>query len=170
MNMAGYHEVEIKLRVANVAAVRRRLALARARPTANGRVHEMNVLFDTPQGGFAKQGQLLRLRVERASGKVGKGGGAAKERAVLTYKGPAIKNTSGGNGPRKRYKMREEVEVGVADPERLRLKLKAGPIFLIAEPAAQSQRFQNQPQPLRVGYANLHLFPHLVTLSRPITA
>src|SRR2546425_6335983 len=55
MNMAGYTEVEIKLRVANVAAVRRRLALARARPTANGRVHEMNVLFDTPQGGFAKQ-------------------------------------------------------------------------------------------------------------------
>jgi len=125
MNMAGYTEVEIKLRVANLAAVRRRLALARARPTANGRVHEMNVLFDTPQGGFAKQGQLLRLRVERASGMVGKAGGAAKEHTVLTYKGPAIKNTSGGNGPRKRYKMREEVEVGVADPERLRLILEA---------------------------------------------
>jgi len=69
---------------------------------------------------FAKQGQLLRLRVERASGKVERRA-AAKERVVLTYKGPAIKNTSGGNGPRKRYKMREEVEVGVADPERLRV-------------------------------------------------
>src|SRR5437870_13851767 len=114
MNMAGYTEVEIKLRVANVAAVRRRLALARARPTANGRVDDMNVLFDTPQGGFAKQGQLLRLRVERASGKVGKAGGAAKERAVLTYKGPPVKNTSGGSGPSKRYTMREAVAVGVS--------------------------------------------------------
>lgn len=123
--MAGQTEVEIKLRVADLAALRRRLALARARATASGRVHEMNVLFDTPQGGFAKQGQLLRLRVEQASGKVGKAGGTRKERAVLTYKGPAIKNTTGGNSLKRRYKMREEVEVGIAHPERLRLILEA---------------------------------------------
>lgn len=125
MNMAGHTEVEIKLRVADLGALRRRLALARAHPTASGRVHEMNVLFDTPQGGFAKQGQLLRLRVEQVSSKLGKGGGTGKGRAVLTYKGPAIKNASGGSDQRRRYKMREEVEVGVADPERLRLILEA---------------------------------------------
>ena len=42
----------------------------------DGRVHELNILFDTPDGGFARNGQLLRVRVEsgrrRRNGKGGK--------------------------------------------------------------------------------------------------
>jgi adenylate cyclase class 2 len=73
----------------------------------DGRVHELNILFDTPQGGFARHGQLLRLRVESPVGR----GSKAASRAILTYKGPA-------EGPaRSHFKVREEYEVVVADSQ-----------------------------------------------------
>ncbi len=82
-----------------------------ARHTAgkDGRLHEMNILFDTPQGGFARHGQLLRLRVESPAARGSKAKFAS--RAILTYKGPAE------GAARSHFKVREEYEVVVADAE-----------------------------------------------------
>jgi adenylate cyclase, class 2 len=78
-------EIEIKLRISNQKALRRTLKRLGARPVGegSGRVHEWNVIFDTPEGGLAKHGQLLRIRTETPE----------------TH----------------RHKVREEIEVEVAD-------------------------------------------------------
>lgn len=118
-------ETEIKCRVGDVKAFRRALKRIRAIPLAKGkgaRVHEMNLLFDTPQGGLAKHGQLLRVRVERREGT--RKGGAKGERVVLTYKSPAMRIDSPGAAgghqvPVERHKVREEIEVDVADAKAL---------------------------------------------------
>ncbi len=138
MKSPGKREVEVKLRVEDVAALRRRLARVKMRPAHQGRVHERNTLFDTPQGGLAKHGQLLRIRRVEPSGKPGAAGGA-----VLTYKGPAVRATPDaqsktpgsaegrvqgrafGSAPGGRYKIREELEARVDDPEQLQWILEA---------------------------------------------
>lgn len=133
MKALGNKEVEVKLRVADLAAFRRRLARLGMRRAARGRVHERNTLYDTPQGGLAKHGQLLRVRQEERSGKATRASGTGNLRAVLTYKGPALPVTSVGTAQDKpsdtaqerRYKVRQEIEVGVAEPEQLRLILEA---------------------------------------------
>jgi adenylate cyclase class IV len=95
-------EIEVKLRVAEPAAMRRLLRRMGAR--AVRRVHEMNTLFDTPQGTLRKQGRLMRLREETAQmGNRAKPSGTQKSRPadptgmqkaqrqtryVLTFKGP----------------------------------------------------------------------------------
>jgi adenylate cyclase class 2 len=106
-------EIEVKLRMKDAARARKMLAKIGAKlarhPAASkdGRVHELNTLFDTPQGGFARHGQLLRLRVESPVGR----GSKAATRTILTYKGPAE-----GAG-RSHFKVREEYEVVVADEQ-----------------------------------------------------
>lgn len=119
----GAREIEVKLRVASRAEMLRRLASLGARP-ARGRVHEMNTLFDTPQGSLARRGQMVRIRVETAAG--GGAGTARRPRAgraaedvrggvTLTYKGPvAAARSARGARAGKRYKVREEHEVCVA--------------------------------------------------------
>jgi len=109
-------ETEIKLRIGNVPAFHRALKRIGARLAGPGtsKVHEENVIFDTPQGGLAKHGQLLRIRTEtpEVRGKP-KNAAQAKQRVVLTFKQPAgagLENTS--DGP---YKVREEIEVEVAE-------------------------------------------------------
>jgi adenylate cyclase class 2 len=106
-------EIEVKLRVRDARSARKMLAKIGAKPVRHaaankdGRVHELNTLFDTPQGGFARHGQLLRLRVESPVTR----GSKAASRAILTYKGPA-------EGPaRSHFKVREEHEVVVADAD-----------------------------------------------------
>ncbi len=105
-------EIEVKLRMRDAAPARKMLAKIGAKPALHaagkdGRIHELNILFDTPQGGFARHGQLLRLRVESPAAR----GGKAASRAILTYKGPA-------EGPAKsHFKVREEYEVVVADEQ-----------------------------------------------------
>ena len=117
-------ETEIKLKIADPAALKKslkKLGAVAANPGAS-RVHEWNVIFDTPQGGLAKHGQLLRIRTETA-GDGRKGGKAApKPRVVLTFKRPAIPayqaTEAAGAGtfaPAGRHKVREEIEVEVAD-------------------------------------------------------
>ena len=103
----------MKLRMNDVSRTRKMLARFGARPVRHpvagkdGRVHELNILFDTPQGGFARHGQLLRLRIESSVAR----GSKAQSRAILTYKGPA-------EGPSKsQFKVREEYEVVVADAQ-----------------------------------------------------
>ncbi len=60
------NETEIKLKIRDVKALQRILKRLGAKPvgTSSGRVHEENQIFDTPDGGLAKHGQLLRLRTE----------------------------------------------------------------------------------------------------------
>lgn len=57
------HEIEIKLRVPDRAAIRRRLRTLGARP--GPRLHEINLVFDTPDESLRRREMLLRLRVER---------------------------------------------------------------------------------------------------------
>jgi len=124
MKSPGDQEVEVKLRVADLAGLRRRLARLGLRPTAAGRVYERNILFDTPRGDLAKHGQLLRVRrVAPASGS--RGAPRAHLGAQLTYKGPAEQAAPADAARVGRYKVRQELEVGVADPEQVGRILEA---------------------------------------------
>jgi adenylate cyclase class 2 len=112
-------ETEIKLKISNLPAFRRALKRIGARLASPGtsKVHEENVLFDTPQSGLAKHGQLLRIRTETpAVGRKSKKG-RQKQRVVLTFKQPIahgadVEMDCASYGP---YKVREEIEVEVAD-------------------------------------------------------
>jgi adenylate cyclase class 2 len=112
-------ETEIKLKISDVPVLRRALKRMGAHPAGSGtsKVHEENVIFDTPQGGLAKHGQLLRIRTETpvAPGKSKKK--APKRRVVLTFKQPPAQPAAAGAEAASpgRYKVREEVEVEVAD-------------------------------------------------------
>ena len=114
-------ETEIKLRVGNEKALLRKLKALHARPAdgGTGRVHEWNVIFDTPQGGLAKHGQLLRIRTEIPQTKK-KGRSGSEKRVVLTFKEPAVQREEAADSvgklvPSGRHKVREEIEVDVAD-------------------------------------------------------
>jgi len=52
------NEREIKLRVEDERAMKKALARVSAKPVraGDGRVHEWNVIFDTPQGGLRSMG------------------------------------------------------------------------------------------------------------------
>jgi adenylate cyclase class 2 len=94
MRSAGHAEVEIKVRVNDVAGMRRRLRQLGVKRI--GRVREQNVLFDTPDGKLRRTGKLLRLR--RNNGK-----------SLLTFKSP-VKRLRAGE---KRFKVRHEIEFAV---------------------------------------------------------
>jgi adenylate cyclase class 2 len=120
MRQSAKQEIEVKLRVEDAAAMRRVLRRMGAR--AVRRVHEMNTLFDTPQGTLRKQGRLMRLREETAEmGRRGK-------RYLLTFKGPVKSKQArlmAQAGPEasgrryERYKVREEAEYMVGGPRAL---------------------------------------------------
>jgi adenylate cyclase class 2 len=121
------HETEIKLRVENAALLRKKLKRLNAHPAGwgSGRVHEMNVIFDTPQGGLAKQGQLLRIRTETAEERAKKGRGSGLKRVVLTFKRPTMPLESAASMQGRavaagRHKVREEIEVEVTDAANLK--------------------------------------------------
>jgi adenylate cyclase class 2 len=114
-------ETEIKLRIENKKALGRALKRLGAKPVGggDGRVHEWNVIYDTPQGGLAKHGQLLRIRTETPLRGRKKNGGS-KPRVVLTFKQPAVRpeESLGATGtfvPIGRHKVREEIETEVSD-------------------------------------------------------
>src|SRR5438552_12776070 len=113
-------ETEIKLRITDVPAFHRALNRMGARPASPGtfKVHEENVIFDTPQGGLAKHGQLLRIRTETAQAPGKSKTATSKPRVILTFKQPP----SGGTGENRAnfpYKVRDEIEVEVADARNL---------------------------------------------------
>ena len=112
-------ETEIKLRIRDVQALRRALKRmgARVMGPGTGRVREENVIFDTPQGGLAKHGQLLRVRTETSEVRAKSRPAIAKQRVVVTFKRPVTPAASGVagialSGP---HKVREELEVEVAE-------------------------------------------------------
>jgi len=113
-------EVEIKLRVADRQAVLRRLR--RLKASGGARAHEMNTLYDIPGGALAREGKLLRIRLERPTPLRGAGKAGTKTRptdspqaALLTYKGPVQAGGGEASFHGRRYKIREEHEVRVED-------------------------------------------------------
>jgi adenylate cyclase class 2 len=122
-------EIEIKLRVADVAALRRCLKHLRARESSP-RTYEFNTLYDTPKKDLGRRGRLIRIRFERTSSH---GSGKNRPGAVkstLTYKGPAQSLSSARITPGKlkkaaRYKIKEEIEVAVSNGETMQFILNA---------------------------------------------
>jgi adenylate cyclase class 2 len=110
MRSAHGLEIEIKLHVPDLRAMRGRLAHLGAK--AHGRIFESNTLYDTSDARLRTSGRLIRLRVEtRTNTRAVRL--RASSRAVLTYKAPI----AGRAKPRTslRYKEREEIEVEVTN-------------------------------------------------------
>jgi len=103
MRPPAHNEVEVKLRVADVAAMRRQLRKIGARKA--GRVFERNVLFDSPDRALQRSGKLLRIRWNNS-------------RAVLTFKAPVPMSAA-----KQGYKVRREVEFSVASPDQFQAVL-----------------------------------------------
>jgi adenylate cyclase, class 2 len=112
-------ETEIKLHIASPKSFFRALAKLGAKPCAS-RVHEHNVIFDTPDGGLAKHGQLLRIRTETPALAGKKPARKATPRVILTFKSPpeqlAIGEVSFND---RRHKVREEIEVVLTEASSL---------------------------------------------------
>ena len=112
-------ETEIKLKISDLPAFLRTLKRMGARLASPGasRVYEENVIFDTPQGGLAKHGQLLRIRTETPELQRKSKNARPKRRIILTFKQPmALQAAAGVDAASGRsYKVREETEVEVAE-------------------------------------------------------
>jgi adenylate cyclase class 2 len=104
-------EIEIKLRVADILALVRRLR--RIGATHRGRVLERNTLYDTPDSDFRRRGLLLRIRNETPA--PSKQLPAGPRRAVLTFKAPLPRHAPRAS---KRYKERLETELEIHRPAR----------------------------------------------------
>ena len=107
-------EREIKLRIADVAALRGDLKKLSAR-VVTGQVHERNLIFDTPDFALAKRERLLRLRAESTGSPRGNASRAAR-RFLLTFKEPAAANA---NRETEHHKVRKETELEISDPQKL---------------------------------------------------
>jgi adenylate cyclase class 2 len=118
-------EVEIKLQVTNIGALRRRLKQLQARMDVP-RTYESNILYDTPKKNLARKGQLIRIRTEQPSPSSNRTKSVRPAAFILTYKGPARCSKT-----QKRYKVREEVEVNVSGEGIIQILTALGlrPIF-----------------------------------------
>jgi adenylate cyclase, class 2 len=135
-------ETEIKLKIRDLKAFQRILKRIGAKPvgSATGRVHEENLIFDTPDGGLAKHGQLLRLRTEttapsakkslktKKTKKSRKGNPATSSksstptRQILTFKRPTAQQMATHTSRYPSFgshKVRDEIEAQVTDSANL---------------------------------------------------
>jgi adenylate cyclase class IV len=136
-------ETEIKLKIRDLKAFQRVLKRLGAKPvgSAAGRVHEVNLIFDTPDGGLAKHGQLLRLRTETAAAPLTKKSPKTKKnkksskafpaasaksstptRQILTFKRPTAEQTAAHTTRYPSFgshKVRDEIEANVTDSANL---------------------------------------------------
>jgi len=139
-------ETEIKLKIRDLKAFQRILKRLGAKPigSASGRVHEDNLIFDTPDGGLAKHGQLLRLRTEAAATAGSKKSSKPKKtknsrkadpttsaasaksskptRQILTFKRPTAQQTAAHTSRYPSFgshKVRDEIEAQVTDSDNL---------------------------------------------------
>src|ERR1700682_153750 len=89
-------ETEIKLRIRDLDALRRALKQLQGKTVfrGSGRIHEMNLIFDTARGGLAKKAQLLRIRTETPADNEGKNLPGPGRGAVLTFKRPMVEAAS----------------------------------------------------------------------------
>ena len=128
-NTAHREEIEIKLRVRDLASLRSRLEHLRAREISP-RTHESNTLYDTAQNDLRRRGQLMRIRIEHLASSLGKRRPNEADVVVLTYKGPAplSRNTQKASGKariRRHFKIKDEAEVLVAGADQLARILRA---------------------------------------------
>ena len=127
--MAG-KEIEVKLRLDDRADILKRLGRLRAE-LVNDRVHETNTLYDMADGSLAANGQLVRIRIEQPAGREKRGrqkklrGETGRARALLTHKGPPEGSAAGGKADGNRYKIREEQESEIENPEEMAKVFKA---------------------------------------------
>jgi adenylate cyclase class 2 len=99
-------EVEVKFRLADPAALRRRLrALGSERVNV---VHETNLILDSPERELLGRGCGLRIRAARPLD------GPGPRRVTLTYKGPRDPAWHARG-----IRAREEIEIEIADQERM---------------------------------------------------
>jgi adenylate cyclase class 2 len=124
-----HDEIEIKLRVQDVAAVRSRLKRLKARKISP-RTYESNTLYDTSRQNLRRRGQLIRIRVERPASSFGKRQRDENGPVTLTYKGPSLTSrnaakTSLHAKSRGLFKINEEIEVSVAGGDNLTMILGA---------------------------------------------
>ena len=112
-------EIEIKLAIRDGKALARALKRMGAKPEnpKAPRMHEMNLIFDTPDGGLAKHGQLLRIRTETPAPMKKSGRSKIAGRTLLTFKSPPESLAIGdvGTGGDRRHKVREEIETELTD-------------------------------------------------------
>jgi len=133
---ARRQEIEIKLRVQDVDALRRRLKRLRAREITP-RTHESNTLYDTPRQDLRRRGKLIRIRNETPVSTDAKRCPKENAAAILTYKGPSpLSRTRMKAGRRikirSHFKIKEEAEVPVAGADemsRILLALGLHPAF-----------------------------------------
>jgi adenylate cyclase class 2 len=117
-------EIEIKLHIQNPRSFLRALSKLGAKPVSP-RLHELNLIFDTPDGGLAKHGQLLRIRTESpvasTKGKKPANTKATAARYLLTFKSPPEQLAIGPAAPPpdRRHKVREELETVLTDASAL---------------------------------------------------
>jgi adenylate cyclase class IV len=135
-----HNETEIKLRVLDLPALRRRLKQLKAQQVSP-RTHEFNTLYDTSRQDLRRRGQMIRLRVEQPASRPGQGRRASTIAAILTYKGPA--HARSNDSPRRlkknsRYKVRQEFEVKVTDADHMRRILNA----LSLKPSFRYEKFR----------------------------
>lgn len=112
-------EIEIKLRIDDPKSFLRALKKLGARPISP-RAHQLNLIFDTPEGGLAKHGQLLRIRTESPAAKGRNSSKKFGSQALLTFKSPPEQLAIGpAAAPDRRHKVREEIELVLSDPASL---------------------------------------------------
>jgi adenylate cyclase class 2 len=115
-------EIEIKLRVPDLAALHGRLKHLRAREIAP-RTYESNTLYDTPGQNLRRRGQLIRIRIEQPASSFGKRRSKENAAVLLTYKGPSsISNAiepGRNSNTRSHFKIKEEAEVSVTGADEL---------------------------------------------------
>ena len=129
-------EIEIKLRIANVSALRRRLNQLGAREVSP-RTHESNTLYDTLKKDLALRGQLIRIRIEKPSQAKQRQHRPQPAQALLTFKGPPqasprVRRATDRPPNNSRYKVREEIEIAISDAEqmhRILIALGLRPLF-----------------------------------------
>lgn len=105
-------EIEVKVRVEDRGAIQEQLR--RLKAIRGRRVHEMNTLWDKPDGSLLREGKMVRVRIQTAAparARRAAGSGGAGETVLLTYKGPQRAETAA----ERRYKIREEHEVRVQE-------------------------------------------------------
>jgi adenylate cyclase class 2 len=126
---AQHEEIEIKLRVPDVAALRSRLKRLRAQKISP-RTFESNTLYDTTRQQMRRRGQLIRVRIEQPASSIGKRRPNKDAAAVLTYKGPSLDKRNatkaGGHSQiRSLFKIKDEAEVSVAEADGMARILRA---------------------------------------------
>src|ERR1700745_3954431 len=91
-------ETEIKLKISDLPAFHRALRRVGARLASPGvpKVHEENMIFDTPQRGLGKHGQLLRIRTETPELQRKSKNARPKQRVILTFKQPMAQQAAAG--------------------------------------------------------------------------